>query len=201
MIGERLERLAKLGHHHQHDVEADLAERAGDEREEVDGFGDGVARHMPGDRRIAELEFTGIFAPHVEASVAERGERAGGAAELRDQHARLQFAQALGMAVHHGEPDRALVAEGDRQRLLQVGAAGHGGVAILFRESRQRGRNSRHVSLDDGERGADLQHRGGVHDVLRGRAPVHVAAGFAELLRKLPHQAEDRVADVLGYML
>ena len=31
MAGERLERLAELRHHHQHDVEADLAERAGDE--------------------------------------------------------------------------------------------------------------------------------------------------------------------------
>ena len=156
---------------------------------------------MPGDRRIAELEFARVFAPHLDTPFAERGERAGRAAELRDQHARLQLAQALGMAVHHGKPDRALVAEGDRQRLLQMRAAGHGGVAMLFREPGQRGRNSCHVPLDDGERGADLQHRGGVHDVLRGRAPVHIAARFAELLRKLTHQPEDRVADILGYVL
>jgi hypothetical protein len=43
--------------------------------------------------------------------------------------------------------------------------------------------------------GADLQHHGGVHDVLRGRAPVHVTAGLAALLYHLMHQRQDRIAD------
>jgi hypothetical protein len=71
----RLERFAELRHHHEHDVEADLAERPCDQAEEIDRLGDRIARHMPGDRRIAELQFTRVFAPHIEALVAERGER------------------------------------------------------------------------------------------------------------------------------
>ena len=151
--------------------------------------------------RIAEAERAGILAPHVEALVAERGERAGGAAELRDQHARLQLAQPRGVAIQHGKPDGAFVAEGDRQRLLQMGTAGHRRVAMLRGEPGQRRRDGRHVALDQREPGAHLQHRRGVHDVLGGRAPVHVASGLAELRGKLPHQPDDRIADVLGVAL
>ena len=40
------------------------------------------------------------------------------------------------------------------------------------------------------ERGAELEHGGRVHDVLRGRAPVHVAAGVAALLCHLMHERQ-----------
>jgi hypothetical protein len=72
---------------------------------------------------------------------------------------------------------------------------------MFCRELRQRGRYRRHVAFDDGERCADLQHGAGIHDVLGRRPPVHVAAGFAELGGKLPHQPEDRIADILGFVL
>ena len=52
--------------------------------------------------------------------------------------------------------------------------------------------------LDDLKAGADLQDHGSVHDVLRGRAPMHVAAGVAALLRHLVHQRQDRIADDIG---
>ena len=57
MRRERLKYLAELGHHQQHGVEADLAERAGDKAEDVDGLHHCVACDVPGDRRIAQLEF------------------------------------------------------------------------------------------------------------------------------------------------
>ena len=48
--------------------------------------------------------------------------------------------------------------------------------------------------------GAHLQHVGRIHDVLRGRAPVHVAAGLAALLHELVHQRQDRIADDVGLL-
>ena len=138
----------------------------------------------------------------VEALVAERGQRAGRAAELRDQHARLQFAQALGVAVDHREPHRALVAEGDRQRLLQMRAAGHRRVAMLFARGPRAPPTPPPMSRSTIASAARICSTvRGVHDVLRGRAPVHVAPGLAELCGKLAHQPEDRVADILGLVL
>jgi hypothetical protein len=52
--------------------------------------------------------------------------------------------------------------------------------------------------LDDFEAGADLQDQGGIHDVLRGRAPMHIAAGVAALFCHLVHQRQDRIADDIG---
>jgi len=49
-----------------------------------------------------------------------------------------------------------------------------------------------------GEALADLQDDSGVHDVLRGRAPMHIATGLAALLGKLVHQGKDRIADDIG---
>src|SRR5258708_5397720 len=80
--GERLERIADFGRHHQHHVETDLAERSSHEAEELHGLDHGVARHVPGDRRVAELEFARVFTPHIEALVAERSQRAGGTPKL-----------------------------------------------------------------------------------------------------------------------
>src|SRR4029078_5861690 len=54
------------------------------------------------------------------------------------------------------------------------------------------------IALDDLQAGADLQDHGGVHDVLRGRAPMHVAASVAALLRHLVHQRQNRIADDIG---
>ena len=75
---------------------------------------------------------------HGEALVAERGERAGGAGELADQHARPQLLQALAVAHDHAEPHGRLVAERHGQGVLQMRAAGHHGVAVLPGQRRQR---------------------------------------------------------------
>ena len=63
------------------------------------------------------------------------------------------------MAVEHGEPDRDLVAEGDGQRLLQMGAAGHRRVAMLLREIGRGSAQFADVAVDRVERVAHLQRR------------------------------------------
>ncbi len=135
---------------------------------------------------------------HGEALVAERGEGSGRAGELSDQDARLEVFEAFGVAVEHGKPDRRLVAEGHRQRLLQMSPAGHRRVAVLLRQVGEDGAQARNVVADDRERVAHLQHYGRVHDVLRCRTPVHVAAGLAALLHQLVHDRQDRIADEVG---
>ena len=73
----------------------------------------------------ASPKLAGERALHVEALRAERGQRAGGTAELEPLDARPQLVEPL----HHGQqrrqPDGDLVAEGDGQGVLQVGAPGH----------------------------------------------------------------------------
>jgi hypothetical protein len=104
------------------------------------------------------------------------------------------------MPVEHRQPDRRLVAEGHRQRLLQVRAPGHRRVAVLLRQVGQDAAQFADVRFDHVDRGADLQHVGRVHDVLRGRTPVDVAAGVAGHRDQLVHQRQDRVADDVGFL-
>ena len=54
------------------------------------------------------------------------------------------------------------------------------------------------IGFDQLEPVADLQNRGGVHDVLRRRAPMQPAPAVAGPLGQLTHQRQDRVADRLG---
>src|SRR6218665_844282 len=98
------------------------------------------------------------------------------------------------------EADRGLVAEGHGQRLLQVGAPGHRRVAVLAREVREDAAQVADLRIDDIERVAHLQRHGRVHDVLRGRAPVHVAARVAAHRHQLVHERQDGVADDVGLM-
>ena len=195
-----LGRLAELGRRHQHHVEGDLAEAAGEQGQHLHGLGDAVAGDVPGDRRVAEAELAGELGAALDRAVAlpERGEGAGRTAELGHQHARAQLREALGVAVEGGEPDRRLVAEGHRQRVLQMGAPGHRRVAVAAREVGEMAAHRREVGLDQREPGADLQHQGGIHDVLRRRPPMQPAPGGAGMLGELAHQRQDRVADDLA---
>ena len=106
------------------------------------------------------------------------------------------------MPLHRREQRGSFEAEGDRHRLLQIAAAGHRRVAVFGREIRQQARDRRHVSLDEIERVADLQHIGGIGDVLRGCAPV---APFTEAVGAQRHDlldhAEHGIADPLGLRL
>ena len=73
---------------------------------------------MPGNVGLAELELLAQLFLHLEPVLAERGQRAGGAAELAHQRARAQLPESRAMALHPGEDGRDLVAEGDRHGLL-----------------------------------------------------------------------------------
>ena len=93
-------------------------------------------------------------------------------------------------------PDRAFQAECDRQRLLQMRPPGHHRVAVLFRLRDQCGDHAGERGADQRQALAHLEHRGGVHDVLRGGAPVRPAAGLARGARQARDQADHRVADI-----
>ena len=104
------------------------------------------------------------------------------------------------MPVEHGEPHRNLVAERDRQRLLQVSPARHRRVAVALGEAGKDYTQVVQLRLDQRERIADLEDDAGVHDVLRGRAPMDVASGFAAHLSELVHERQDRIADDLRFV-
>ena len=193
---ERLVDLGHLGLHQQLHVHGNLAERAGEEPEKAGDLADAVAHGVPGDLGLAEAELLHQRGLHLEAVLAERGQRSDRAAEFADQHAAAAV-QPLAVALHGGEQRRGLEAEGERYRLLQVAAARHRRVAVAPRQLGERRRGRLHVLFDELERGADLHDRGGVGDVLRGRAPMApLAETVAAQTDDLLHHAEDRIADI-----
>ena len=105
------------------------------------------------------------------------------------------------MAVKGGEPYGRLEAKGDRQRMLQMGAPGHRRIAIAPREPGEIAAQRREVGLDQRQPGTDLQHRGGIHDVLRRRPPMEPAPRLAGAFGELAHERQDRIADRLGLAL
>ena len=74
-------------------------------------------------------------------------------------------------------------------------AAGHHRAAKSLGEFRERAIDRGEVALDDRQGRLDLQHNGGIHDVLRGRTPVQIAPGRAALLGELGDQPDDGIAD------
>ena len=77
------------------------------------------------------------------------------------------------MPPERGEDGRHLVAEGDRHGLLQIAAPGHRRIAVSAREAAECVGDRVDIRFDQGERLADLQHRGAVGHVLGGGAPMH----------------------------
>ncbi len=157
---------------------------------------------MPGDFRLTEAEFLHQRGLHVEAARAERGQRAGGAAELANQDARPHFSEALAVALERGEPGCAFVAERDRHRLLKIAPPRHGRVAVALGEAGEGIGDPDDVGFDEVERLANLQDGGGVGDVLGGGAPM---APFAETVPaqgdELLDYRQHRVADPFGLRL
>ena len=197
----RLVHLADLGLHHELDVHAQLAERAADQPEERAHLGDVVPDRVPGDDRLLQPQLGAQAGLGFHRAFLQGRQRAGGPRELADEHAVLQLREALAVALDGREQSGHLVAEGHRNRLLQVAAADHRRVAVRLRVARHRPRDRRQLALDDGKPLADLQHGGGVGDVLRRRAPVAILAELVAAQRvQLRHHAEDRIADALGLL-
>ena len=72
------------------------------------------------------------------------------------------------------QPHRRLVAEGDRERVLEMRAPGHRRVPVFAGEARQPVPDGEKVGFHQLQRIADLEHDARVLDVLRGRAPMDV---------------------------
>ena len=132
-MGEGLVDLADFRLHHELHVHAQLAERAADQAEEGADLGDVVADGVPGDHRLREAQFLHQAGLGFHRTGLQRSERAGRAGELSHQHPRAQLREALAMALDGRQQARHLVAEGHRNRLLQVAAADHRRVTMLAR--------------------------------------------------------------------
>ncbi len=192
-----LEHLADLRLHQQHDVGRELRDAAARDCEGRRARGQARTVGMP--RRVGrpQSELAGECERDGTALRAQRRERSDGAAELHDEGVVARGAQRDERLAERREPHRALVAEGERQRVLEVGAAGHHVVAVDRSPLGERADHAREIRFEERERVAHLEHERRVHDVLRGRAPVHVRAGFGarepdEFLR----QRDDGVADI-----
>ena len=126
----RLVRFADLGLHQQRDVARDLAAGAGEDRERGGDLGEPVAVGVPGRVRRRQVEQRGQPVGDREAVLAERRQRAGGAAELQRQRLLAQPAQPLARARQRRRIARELEPERHRQRVLQRGARHRGGAAM-----------------------------------------------------------------------
>ena len=103
------------------------------------------------------------------------------------------------MALDAGQDAGHLVAKSNGRGLLQIAAADDGRVAVRFGQLGQRVRNIFQVGFDQRQAFTDLQHGGGVGDVLRGRAPVAVLAELVSAVGvDLVDHGNDGVADLLG---
>ena len=131
----RLERLADLGLHHQRDVAGDLAAGAGEDarrrRRLRPGGRGGCARA----RRAVQVEQRREPLGHVEAVLAERRQRAGGAAELQHQRLPAQPAQPVARARQRRGIAGELEPERHRQRVLHQRARHRKRAAVACRRA------------------------------------------------------------------
>src|SRR3546814_9004320 len=86
----------------------------------------------------------------------------------------LGDSQAVEVAVERRQPAGDLEAEGGRRRLLPAGACQHHRAALGIRQCRQPPGQYVQAVLQDVEGLAQTQDQAGVHDVLRGGAPMDV---------------------------
>jgi len=195
----RLERLGHVGLHQQCHVAGELAAAAGKYRQRRGDLGEPVAMAVPRRVRQRQLELGRELFGDRKPGVAERGERAGGAAELEHQVLTSQPRKPGARARERGAVAGELEPERDRQRVLQPGAAGDRRRAVALRlrgEARARAVEIGDERVDDGRK---LQHLGGVDDVLAGRAPMDEARRFGGRLLHLGSQRLDqRDCEVAG---
>ena len=196
---EGLEHLGHFGLHEQLDVHGDLAQRAADDAQKRADFGKVVAHGVPRDQRLTEPQLFHEAGLGFHGAGFQRRQGARSAAEFAHQHARLELLQPLAVALDAGQDAGHLVAKSNRRGLLQIAAADDGRVAVRFGQLGQRVRNIFQVGFDQRQAFTDLQHGGGVGDVLRGRAPVAVLAELVSAVGvDLVDHGNDGVADLLG---
>ena len=125
-----------------------------------------------------QLELLREFLRDQQSLVAERRQRAGGAAELQRQPLAAQSPQPRARAMQGGGIFRELQAERHRQRMLQPGARDHRRVAMLPRQPGKACDGAIEIRQQRIDGGAQSQHGGGVDHVLAGGAPMHIARGL-----------------------
>ena len=175
----RLGEFRHLGLHQQDDVAGEFAEAAADQAEETRDLGHALAIGVPRRLGQGQAELRRQRLGDGAALIAQGGERAGRAAELHGKIAAFQLFEAREMIGQRREPDRAFVAEGDRQRLLQEGAPRHRQIAVPPGLSRQRIAERQEIAGNEIERVAQLQHQRGIGHVLGGGAPMDIGRGRA----------------------
>src|SRR5215472_16138600 len=191
--------LLDLGLHHQFHVEGDLAAAASDEAKKTPDFRNAIAHGVPSDVGLSKAKFLHQGSLDFETAIAERRQCPGSAAELADQNAGTQLIQTLEVALEPGQIGRNLVAERDRYCLLEIAAARHRRVAMPFGQCRKRIRDRHEIGLNEIQRFADLQDRGGVRDVLGGGTPMTpLAEAVPAQGNELLHDRQHRIADAFG---
>ncbi len=193
----RLVHLGHLGLHHEHDVGRDLGQRAAEQAAEGDDFRQPVARHMPGDVGRVQPEFARQLLMHGQPLLAQRGQRAGRTAELQPQRAGFELVQPLLHRDQRRKPDGHLVAEGDGQGVLEMGAPGHHRAGMGAGHAREALDGAGEFRAEQLQRLTQLQHHGAVHDVLGGGAPMGPSPRFRPRQRReLLDQAHHRITRV-----
>ena len=127
--------LAHLRLGHQDDVEGDLPQHPGDEREGAPDLRDPGPVGVPRHRGFGELQLPRELAEHGDAGFAEGGERPCGPAELGREPTISHVQEPSPRLQNRYEPPCRLQAEGGGERLLEQGAPGHDGLAVLFGEA------------------------------------------------------------------
>ena len=186
-----LERLRHVGLHQQRDVAGDLAAGAGQDGKGRCELGEPVAMGVPGRVRQRQVEQRGEPLGDRDAAVAQRRERAGGAAELQHQRLLAQPPQPLARARERRRIAGELEPERHRHRMLQQRARDRRGAAMLAGERREAVDRAIEVVDQRIDGGAQFEHQRGVDDVLAGGAPMHVARRLRILLGDLGGQRLD----------
>src|SRR5438874_2258147 len=108
----------------------DLAERRAEHAEHAYIFGKAIARRLPVD--VGNAEAQPLHQPLLEfpRMLTVGSLRANGADHASNEQPWFELPQALVVAPHLGQPDRAFVAKRNRQRLHAVRTADHWGSAM-----------------------------------------------------------------------
>ena len=183
--------LADLGLREQREVERDLRAAPGGDRERGAELGERRAARVPRQRPARGRSSSAAnSAQHLDARVAERGERPAGAAELRGQARTRRGARARATT-----PTSQLAAFSPNV----VGTACCSSVRAAITVARcssaslaQAAATPSSSSSDDRRRVARDEHRGGVEDVLARRAVMDVLR-ISPDLRERAHERLDRV--------
>ena len=170
----RLAHLGDLGLGEQHDVARDLRHRAGGHRQRRRELADPPPQRVPRQHRLGQPERRRVGLGHARPGLAERGQRARRAAELRREALDADLVEPAPRVLQARHPARGLEPERDRHRLLEQRAARQRRVAVGARELRRRAARREQVVEQRVERARGHEHRRGVEDVLARRPAVHV---------------------------